>query len=255
MTWTGDTDLLNIFVYSDQDTVLVVETPAGDVLCSDDANSFTLDPIISLENPAEGDYQIYVGSIGAEGPVHGFLIFTELDIADDLTTLDLSPMLDRRDRPDPDEFALPTIDLSRLRVTERGAFGNDDLADGFETISITAVGGGEQPVFGQTPAGSICAGFFSIVPTYSFTWEGGGDLSAYFEGEENASLLIVTPDGVVCYDNSASGNLNPVIDILDAAAGNYDVHIGSFDPTGVVLGRLTITGDTEAEPESLTLDQ
>lgn len=255
LDWSGETAFLNIFVYSDQDVTLAIVTPDGDVLCNDDADGFTLDPIVTLEDPAEGNYEIYVGSVGVEGPAHGVLAFTEIDIAEEISTLDLAPLLDRQDRPDPAEFSLPTIDLSRLRATQAGAFGDAELADGFETIEVTAVAGGEHPVFGETENGTICAGFFSIVPAYSFTWDGGGEFTVHFEGEENASLLLVTPDGVVCHDNDEDGNLNPVIDILDGAEGEYDVHIGSFDPNSVVLGSLTIANDTEDEPASLTIDQ
>lgn len=255
LDWSGETDVLHIFVYSDQDAALTVVTPDGDVLCNDDADGLTLDPIVTLEDPAAGNYEIFVGSVAEEGPVHGVLAFTEINIADDISTLDLAPMLDRRDRPDPEEISLPTIDLSRLRATEAGAFGEAALSDGFETIEVTAVAGGEHPVFGETEDGTICAGFFSIVPAFSFNWTGSGDLTVHFEGEENASILIVTPDGVVCHDNSEDGNLNPVIDILAAAEGDYDVHIGSFDPGSVVLGTLTISNDTDDEPESLSVDQ
>jgi hypothetical protein len=232
-----------------------VRTPDEEVLCSDDADDFTLDPILTLEDPAEGEYEIYVGSVAMDGPVLGVLGITELDISEEFDTLDLAPLLDRRDRPDPDEFSLPTLDLSRLRATERGAFGEAALADGFETIEVTAVAGGELPVFAETGGGTVCAGFFSIVPAYSFTWEGSGDLTVLFEGEENASLLITTPEGVLCNDNAAGDNLNPAVDILDAAEGNYDIHIGTFNPAGVALGQLTIANDTDVEPESLTLDQ
>lgn len=255
LDWSGETDVLYIFVYSDQDAALAVVSPDGVVLCNDDADGLTLDPIVTLEEPAAGNYEIFVGSVGEEGPVHGVLAFTEIDIADEISTLDLAPMLDRRDRPRPEEISLPTIDLSRLRTTEEGAFGEAELSDGFETIEVTAVAGGEDPVFGETENGTICAGFFSIVPAFSFNWTGSGDLTVYFDGEENSSLLIVTPEGVLCHDNSEDGNLNPVIDILDAAEGAYDVHIGSFDPDSVVLGTLTISNDTDDEPESLSVDQ
>lgn len=256
LDWTGETDMLNIFVYSDQDAVLVIVTPDGDVFCSDDADGFTLDPIITLEDPAEGNYEIYVGSVGVEeGPLHGILALTELDIAAGLATLDLAPMLDRQDRPDPEAFQLPTIDLSRLRATQDGVFGEVELSDEFETIEVTAVAGGELGVFGETEDGTICAGFFSIVPAFSFSWEGGGDLTVFFEGEENASLLIVTPEGVICHDNDADGNLNPAVDIVGVAEGEYDVYIGSFDPNGVVLGTLTISNDTSAEPASLSISE
>jgi hypothetical protein len=91
----------------------------------------------------------------------------------------------------------------------------------------------------------------SLVPTYSFEW-GGGSLSAYFESEDNATLLVVTPDGdVICNDNATEDNLNPVVDIVDGAQGAYDIFVGSYRPRSVVRGVLTLTGDTGAVPVQL----
>lgn len=52
---------LRITSRSEEDSTLVVRTPGGDILCSDDADGF--DPVIEIEaNGAHGEYLIWVGS-------------------------------------------------------------------------------------------------------------------------------------------------------------------------------------------------
>jgi len=65
--------------------------------------------------------------------------------------------------------------------------------------------------------------------------------------------MIVTPSGeIICNDNATEDNLNPLVNILRAAEGDYDIFIGSLVPGQVVTGNLTITSDTAAEPATLS---
>ncbi len=251
VNWSGDGDALHVFVYSDMDPVLVVETPEGDYLCNDDANEIVVDPLVTVEDPAEGSYKIYVGSFSQEEPVLGFLALTELDVYDDLAAMDLSMLLDRREYA-VEEQRRSDIDLSDLALAIRGVFGDDELSAGFETIERRAAGGGDLAVASFDGLAADCLGYVSLVPTSSFAWDGSGSLSAYFESEENATLIVVAPEGQIhCNDNAADDNLNPVIDIVDAPEGNYDVYIGSHVPGAIVRGLLVLTGDTSAEPTEL----
>lgn len=251
LNWSGESEALSLFTYSDSDPVLVVETPAGDFLCSDDADDVVVDSLITVENPEEGTYNLHVGSFHEDEPVIGFLAITELNVADDLSEIDLAPLLDRQEYADL-EMLLPEIDVNDLAFGDSGIFGDVDLTPGFETIEIFGAGGGDLPVASLDGLESDCVGFVSLVPSYSFSWSGGSSLSAFFESEEDSSIIVVTPDGVVCNNNASADNLNPVVDISNAAEGNYEVYIGAQVPNSIVTGTLTITSNTSIEPTQLS---
>jgi len=252
LNWSGESESLTIFVYSDSDPVLVIETPEGEYLCNDDLDQVVLDPAITLEDPAEGEYHIHVGSYKADEPALGYLVITEMDVTDELADLDLTPLLDRREYPVAD-LLLPNVDINDLYLQESGIFGHAELSPGFESVELFSAGGGNLAVYPLDGEQTGCQGNVSRVPIYSFSWSGNGDLSAYFEAEEDSSLMIVTPSGeIICNDNATEDNLNPLVNILRAAEGDYDIFIGSLVPGQVVTGNLTITSDTAAEPATLS---
>ncbi len=252
LNWSGESETLTIFVYSDSDPVLVIETPEGEFLCNDDLDQIVLDPAIMLEDPAEGEYHIHVGSYAADEPALGYLVITEMNVSGELADLDLTPLLDRRDYPLAGSL-LPDIDLNDLYLQESGIFGQAELSPGFEDVELFAAGGGSLAVYPLDGEETGCQGNVSRVPVYTFSWSGGGSLSAYFEAEKDSSLMIVAPGGeIVCNNNAAEENLNPVVDILNAAEGEYEIFIGSLVPDQIVTGILTITSDTAAEPAPLS---
>ncbi len=57
-------DMLNIYARSKADTILVVNTPSGQWICNDDYSG--LDPLISMQRPESGVYDIWVGTYGAD---------------------------------------------------------------------------------------------------------------------------------------------------------------------------------------------
>jgi len=73
LNWSGTGELLRIFFYSLGDATLTIVTPDDDVLCNDDVNATLLDPMVDIENPAEGRYAIYVGHFELEASFPGFL--------------------------------------------------------------------------------------------------------------------------------------------------------------------------------------
>jgi serine protease Do len=249
INWSGESDALHVFVYSDSDPVLVIETPDGDFLCSDDASALVLDPLVTIEEPAEGLYNVYVGSAEL-GDFHtGFLVMTELEA--DLGSLDLTPVLDRRDAPIVDPAA--ATDLSDLQFDLSAIFGSVELEAGFDTVEAVVAGGGALPVHNLPSVDEACVGFASIVPSYSFTWSGSGSgLTVFLEAAQDASLIILTPEReLLCNDNVDSDNLNPSIDIAVPVAGEYDVFIGADVPNEVVAGKLTISAEAGATPDAL----
>ncbi len=76
--WTGEAEALNLFVEADGDTTLLVRTPGGEALCADDADGVNnLNPLLTIDAPAEGLYLVWVGRIDPDSPVTGVLTLTE----------------------------------------------------------------------------------------------------------------------------------------------------------------------------------
>lgn len=70
--------VLTIKVECKMDTVLLVNTPDGDWVFSDDENG--LNPSISFSNPQSGLYDIWIGTVySTDGFPDGRLIITELE--------------------------------------------------------------------------------------------------------------------------------------------------------------------------------
>jgi hypothetical protein len=252
VNWTGDAERLAFFGYSDSDPVLVVQLPDGSFVCNDDAGLNTVDPLVVIENPAEGAYQIHFGTAHAGQPALGFLGVTSIDMDDAmLADLDLRPMLTRRERPQPQP--LPRLDPSTLLVSRPGIFGAVALQPGFEPISKFAAGGGDIPAFSFEDGQLTCAGFLSLIPSYTFSWtDDEATVRVFFEGREDSALAVITPDNqVLCNMDAAKGNLNPALDVPTSLVGRYKVYIASMTPDDVVVGRLTVTSDSEATPAIL----
>ena len=77
LEWGGVSDQLLIFFVADgyEDASLVVNLPDGTWVCNDDSD--TLDPLIILEYPMEGQYGIWVGSYLPDESIAGVLGITE----------------------------------------------------------------------------------------------------------------------------------------------------------------------------------
>ncbi len=74
----GSFNQLRFFFVGQGDTTLVVNAPNGQWFCNDDADG-TLSPMIVFNNPASGQYDIWVGSYSQGNTVPGTLYVTELD--------------------------------------------------------------------------------------------------------------------------------------------------------------------------------
>ncbi len=252
VNWTGQAARLAFFGYSDSDPVLVVQLPDGSFVCNDDAGLNTVDPLVVIANPAEGAYRIHFGTAREGEPALGFLGVTAIDMDDAmLADLDLRPMLTRRERPQAQP--LPRLDPSTLLVSRPGIFGAAALQPGFEPISKFAAGGGDIPAFSFEGGQLVCAGFLSLIPSYTFSWTGDEEtVRIFFEAREDSALAVITPDNqVLCNMNATEDNLNPALDVPTSMMGRYKVYIASMAPNDVVIGRLTVTGDGEAAPAQL----
>jgi hypothetical protein len=265
---TDDWSLLRIFAASEGDTTLIVQLPNGNWRCNDDggASAYPLSPIVDIQNPEEGAYNIWVGSFVGDELIGAYLMITQNDDkfpgqidtpllnaftseeADDVTTGDITA---GEPTSEPD-FSCTT----GLNFSCTPNYGVVDLAAGFSpdpyTVNITS--GGSVNVAEQgLPA--ECRGSVTTPPDFRLNLSSdSARIRIYFVASVagDDTTLIINDAGAnwLCNDDYPNANLNPMIEISNARAGQYDIWVGSFTPGQFISGTLYITeGDgTPANP-------
>lgn len=243
LTLSGDpTENLRIFAYSDADPVLVVQTPAGDILCNDDTGPLVVDPTITIASAEAGEYTLWLGAYDQNQLTPAFLVFTHsADIT--ATRFDVSSLVQREPAGD------VAINLaSQLGAGVRTIAGAALSADFDPTAAPqtfdNASGGGGILALETDARGLQCAGYISGEPTLNVTVAADTPLlRVLFESTSDSTLVIVGPNGeLFCNDDVDSGNLNPAITIPAPDEGIYAVFVGTFDPAAVNSGRLILSG-------------
>ncbi len=247
LNWTRDetVDSLRFFFLSMGDPTMVIVTPAGEYLCNDDVNPLLLDPMIEIEAPDEGRYAIFLGAFENEAVVPGFLTITSQDYTP--ANLNLGDLMQR----DVDPNAVgETLSPEVLGATAASA----TIGAADTPFTQELVGGGETGAFNIELGNPLCTGFIATDPTFSFDWTGeAAALRIFFETDGDSTLMVKTPmDTFACNDDAdGADNLNPLLD-LAPAEGTYAVWVGSFSPTEMVTGTLTIAGSTDIQPNALS---
>ncbi|HXF61769.1 MAG TPA: hypothetical protein VNK95_09130, partial [Caldilineaceae bacterium] len=240
VNWTGTASLLELFFYSDHDPVLVIRTPTGQILCNDDANHVLLDPVIQIDAPPPGVYNVWVGSYDRDQLIPGLLVLTT-DPAMNIGAFRPGDLVTREPIP---EVAVRPAEVRRTllpTVTAPVAGAVTPLQLGTTPISLTVVVTGVVPAFDLPIQGALCSGYINPHIDLSFSWPGGAEnLRIFFEGDGDSSLLIIGPGGMVyCNDDAARNqNLNPVVTIPNAPPGDYLVFVGRLDPLTPLSGTL-----------------
>lgn len=205
----ADFPTLYIGATSDADTTIAVRTPNGQWVCNDDASG--LNPMVAIEQPRTGRYQIWVGRYGTENEnAQAQLFVSEIggpDVPGDAAT---------GEGPD---FSLDP------------AYGAVDIVAGFEpdphTVAIDAGGSINAMVIGEQ-----CLGWIARAPDYRVNWTAGtGELPLIFSVTSQADTTLVINDAQgnwLCDDDGGNEGLNPAITIQGAASGQYDVWVGTY---------------------------
>lgn len=241
LTWKGSTSRLFIYFkpnIAGNDATLVINLPDGSWSCNDDAPE-TVNPMVVLNNPKEGQYDIWVGSYDSGEYYPGVLFISELDsfsaVASNLSSSTSS--------------SGNTLDYSLEphfeTVTLSAGFTNDP-----KTVRVTS--GGVVDV-SQINIGVGCTGFASKAPDVRFNWTGkSNSLRVFFQadnGTADATLIINTPNGQwICNDDAHSGTLNPEIELGSYGAGQFDIWVGSYSEGENISGTLKITELSEQRP-------
>lgn len=83
LAWGGGTGQLRVYFESDTlhaDTTLIVNLPDGTWVCNDDFDNTTRNPMIVLNSPIAGQYDIWVGSYASGEFIVGALSLSELNV-------------------------------------------------------------------------------------------------------------------------------------------------------------------------------
>ena len=217
LTWSGASNWLRIFFNVDEsgDAALLVSLPDGTWACNDDAGS--LDPSITLEDPAEGQYAIWIGSLGPNRYIDGALGF---------------------ERP----VYAPGSDGVALDFEEAPSYGSAALASGFDpdphTLGILA--GGEVAT---GYLGGECTGYTGVAPDFRMHWSGtSAELRIFVVADGDTTLLIRLPDGSwACNDDADGTTLNPMVAFHDPLPGPYVIWLGTYEANESVPGTLHLT--------------
>lgn len=256
VNWKGQADLVRAFVYSDADSTLVVQTPEGKYACGDDAGAMLLDPTLTLSNPSEGRYRVWVGTSAPNQLIPSILVLTtRSDIT--LGTFDLGNLVKRPTLPESPNATPEAFSASALGAATSRYAGQVGMVTASSPATISIKSEGAVPAF-DLKLGTTCNGFVDQQPVYVFNWSGNvSNLTVYFEGARDTSLLVVTPSGqILCNDDSADGaNANPVIPIPSPTDGRYAVFVGRLTPDYVAEGKLVVTSAADAKPAVLSPEQ
>ncbi len=82
LNWTGRASQLRILFNATNtgaDTVLIISNPSGAWLCNDDASRTTRNPMLIIDNPPQGQYDIWIASYIEGQYIDGTLLITELN--------------------------------------------------------------------------------------------------------------------------------------------------------------------------------
>lgn len=95
----------------------------------------------------------------------------------------------------------------------------------------------------------VCTGYATGVPDYIVHLDSPGALLRFFVQAPGDTTLVIN-DGAGnwwCSDDDG-GNLNPLIDIANPPAGQYDVWVGSYEAGANISATLSVSELTSATP-------
>lgn len=222
---------LTISAASASDVSLVVHTPDGRWLCDDDGAEAPLNAKLTISNPVDGVYSIWVATYAetSDRPT-SYVGFSELNR--EVNENDQGGSSSSSNGNYPNWQANPTYGEIALRAGFRPDPTSRD---------ITVGGSSRNPV-----SGSGCTGFINAsAPDYEVNYTAGSGtlpLNFYVKSSVDTSLLVYTADGRwVCDDDSGDG-LNPWVSVSNPGTGSYQIWVGAYSESGNLRGsRLFIS--------------
>lgn len=211
---------LSIFARSERDLTIAVRAPDGTILCNDD--SYGLDPSVTFDSAAAGDYLIFVGAY-SQGGTGNYDLFANLG-APSWSGLPFEV----GGPPRAGSFTLDTASLSQSRILAR--------------VPVVS----REPM-SNLPITGYCPGFTGTdAPDAIITvTEGQPVLNIFAASSADLVLAVRDPAGNwLCNDDAY--RLNPMISFADAMEGEYLAYVGTFGQG--VTGTYAL-GATTGEPD------
>lgn len=149
-------------------------------------------------------------------------------------------------------LALLTIGVTSVGVAQtryrldvggsRSNFGSTELAGApDEPHRVDIVAGGNLDVRSMR-LGAQCRGSATATPDYIVRYgEPAEHLRFQVRAGSDTTLVVHTPDGAWRCDDDSGGQTNPMLEIDDPAAGQYDVWVGSYRAEENPRGVLSVT--------------
>ncbi|MCY3779603.1 MAG: hypothetical protein OXG78_04775 [Chloroflexi bacterium] len=215
-------DRITFLVASAEDTTLIANLPNGSWSCNDDTNG--LNPALVYHKATPGRYQIWIGSYAPDTFDEAVLYITEAG-------------------PE----ALPTTATGPDPARD-ATYGETTLAPYFQPapFAVQFLGGGRSQAsdFIDDPK---CRGFVAEAPDYSIILsEVFPDLYFAAHSPADVTLIINGADGGwYCSDKDVGKD--PVVHFSYAAAGLYDIWVGSAQE-GNYTGSILYVMETEPDP-------
>lgn len=225
--WSGVSDQLIVFFKAENqesDATILVNSPANEWNCNDDLNDGALNPGVYFQNPAVGQYDIWIGSYYEDEFISGDLMISE-------TT---------------ESTSTPTEAVS-LSWEDDTNFGSGTLSSGFlpDPYAVEMTAGGSVNV-SLISLGDSCVGFATQSPDYRILWTGNSNnLKFSFEANnsgDDTTIIISDPDGNwYCNDDGPGNTLNPLYDFTNPPEGQYDIWIGTYEEDKFIEGVLKVS--------------
>ncbi len=216
------------------DAVLIVNDPAGNWYCNDDAYEESMNPALLVDLSQTGTYRVWVGSYQTGAVFGGTLLARQGD-----------ELFEGSSVAQPNSGA-GNFDLS-LDWQGSPHYGTATLEEGFipDPHGVDILAGGQVDV-GSLAYGGSCTGYASQNPDYQLNWSGGtGDLRVYFEPDDadmDATLIINASNGEwLCNDDGDGSTLNPEIILSDQEEGRFDIWVGRYSQGELMPGTLYIS--------------
>lgn len=132
----------------------------------------------------------------------------------------------------------------------RAQYGIRALRAGFATQPVGMRLGAERTVdAAQRRLGPTCAGIVTVVPDYIVRVTGTLPLLRVFvRASDDTTLLVNTADGRWLCSDDWNGGRDPLVDIVNASAGQYDIWVGRRASSTGVRATLTITDSAARRP-------
>lgn len=208
MMFTPDGGPLVISVESDRDTTLIVSDPDANWICDDDTGD-GVNPLLVIEDPLSGQYDIWVGTYSA-GTAEATLTIGDA-VGGTALNWDLTP--------------------------NSGAI---DLVTGFtpNPYLVGVIAGGDIDV---STIGDQCWGYATAAPDFRLFFEPGeAPLIFGVDSDIDTTLVIADPDGGWWCNDDTNG-FNPEIAFDSPLSGQYDVWVATFSSGDSGAATLSIS--------------